>query len=85
MVHTQHQLSFEDFKALIADLLQVEITEIEADSHFVIDLGADSIRLVQVLITLEELGIEISPELAWEITTVGDAYAHYKTALTRKS
>jgi len=32
---------------------------------------------VDVLLKLEELGLEISPDLAWEIQTVGDAYRYY--------
>jgi hypothetical protein len=28
---------------------------------------------------LETLGLEISPNLAWQIQTVGDAYEYYRT------
>ena len=41
------------------------------------DLYADSIRLVEMLLLMEEKGIHIPFEDAWNIKTVGDAYQHY--------
>jgi len=41
------------------------------EAAFVDDLYADSIRLVELLVTMEEQGIEIPFEEAWNIKTVG--------------
>lgn len=69
--------SFEDFQAMIAELLDVDVARLTPDAYFITDLGVDSLRLADILLRLEELGVEISPDLAWEAQTVGDAYRVY--------
>ncbi len=70
-------LSWQDFQALVADVLQMDPAQVVPGAYFITDLGVDSLRLVDVLLKLEELGLEISPELAWQIQTVEDAYRYY--------
>jgi len=67
-------LSWEEFQALVAELLHVAPSQVTPEAVFITDLGVDSLRLVDILLKLEELGVELSPDLAWEIQTVGDAY-----------
>jgi acyl carrier protein len=51
----------------------VDETEITPDSHFIDDLGADSLDTVELVMALEEeFGIEIPDEDAEKIQTVGD-------------
>ncbi len=71
-------LSFEDFQAMLADLLRLDAALIRPEAYFITDLGVDSLRLAEILLYLEELGLEISPDLAWQIQTVGDAYEYYQ-------
>jgi acyl carrier protein len=71
-------ISFEAFRALIAEELQIEQEKVVREASFVEDLLADSIQLVGMMLRLEEMGIEIPLESAWEIETVGDAYALYR-------
>ena len=71
-------LSFKDFQALLADLLNLNAARITPEAYFITDLGVDSIRMVEVLLRLEEMGLDVSPDLAWEIPTVGDAYRYYQ-------
>jgi len=71
-------LSFQAFQAFLADLLHLDVEQVKPEAYFVTDLGVDSIRLVEVLLYLEERGLEVSPELAWRIQTVGDAYRLYQ-------
>jgi acyl carrier protein len=47
------------------------------DASFVEDLMADSIKLVEMMLRMEEMGIDIPLESAWEVQTVGDAYRVY--------
>ena len=77
MTHLE-PLSFEAFQAMLADLLKVDVTQVTPEAYFITDLGVDSIRMVQMLLRLEELGIELSLESAWRIQTVGDAYRYYQ-------
>jgi acyl carrier protein len=71
-------LSFEAFQAILADLLNVDVAQLTPEAYFITDLGVDSIRMVQMLLRLEEMGIELSLESAWRIQTVGDAYRYYQ-------
>ncbi len=76
-------LSFEDFQAMLAGLLKVDVAQLTPEAYFVTDLGVDSLRMVEVLLRLEEMGVELSLELAWRIQTVGDAYRYYQQQMTR--
>ncbi len=67
-------LSLEAFQAMLAELLDVDATQLSPDTHFVTDLGADSLDMLEMLLRLEELGIDLSLDAAREIQTVGDAY-----------
>ncbi len=74
-------LSFEDFQALLAEVLDLDVELVTPEAYFVTDLGVDSIRLVELLLRLEEMGLEISPDVAWKIQTVGEAYRYYREEL----
>lgn len=64
----------ERVKAIIADQLGVEESEITSEASFVDDLGADSLDTVELVMALEEeFGIEIPDEEAEKIATVKDA------------
>lgn len=63
---------FEKVKAIIAEQLDVEEDEITMESHIVDDLGADSLDIVDLIMSFEdEFGIEIPDEEAENIRTVG--------------
>ena len=68
-------MSLEDkIKRVIAEKLGVEIEEVIPDATFVDDLGADSLDLVELIMSMEEeFDIEISDEDAEELETVKDA------------
>jgi acyl carrier protein len=70
----QEGLSFEMFRHMIAEKLQVDETLVKQEASFVEDLRADSIQLVELMLHLEEEGMGIPLEEAWEVQTVGDAY-----------
>jgi acyl carrier protein len=75
--------SFEDFRAMVAEVLDVDAARLTPDTYFITDLGVDSLRLADILLRLEELGVEVSPDLAWEVQTVGDAYRIYQERTPR--
>ncbi|MBN1660183.1 MAG: acyl carrier protein [Anaerolineae bacterium] len=78
-------MSFKAFQAMLAELLSLDAALFTPDAYFITDLGVDSLRLAEILLYLEELGIEISADLAWEIQTVGDAYEYYKSEMRASS
>ena len=70
---------FERVRKIIAEQLGVEESEISPQTSFVEDLNADSLDLVELIMSLEEefskegKSMEISDEDAEKITTVQDA------------
>jgi len=73
-------LSLEEFRRLVAKELQLDEKQVTLQSFFVEDLLVDSIRMVDLMLRLEESGITFSLEAAWEIRTVEDAYRCYAQA-----
>jgi acyl carrier protein len=71
------RLTFQQFRQVIARELQIEEEQIVREASFMEDLRADSIQLVNLMLRMEELGIGIPLEAAWEVETVGDAYRLY--------
>lgn len=60
-------------KQLIAEHLNKPVEEITEDKEIVKDLGADSLDIVEMLMSLEdEFGVTVSDEDAINIKTVGD-------------
>lgn len=68
-------MSVEDrVKKIVSDQLGKSIDEIESDSSFVDDLGADSLDTVELVMALEEeFDLEIADEDAEKILKVSDA------------
>ncbi|HDI60741.1 MAG TPA: acyl carrier protein [Desulfobacteraceae bacterium] len=61
-------------KKIIAEKLGVDPTEVVPEASFVEDLGADSLDLVELIMSMEEaFEIEISDEDAENLKTVQDA------------
>lgn len=75
---THGQLTFEEFRHFLAQQLQVDENKIVPEASFVTDLMVDSISLVELMLSMEEKGINIPMEAAWDVQTVGDAYRVYK-------
>ena len=74
-------LSFEEFQALLAEELMLPPDKLKPEASFVQDLQVDSLALASMMLRLEELGVSIPFESAWEIQTVGDAYRCYLESL----
>ncbi len=68
-------MSIEDkIKKIIAEKLGVEANEIVPGASFVDDLGADSLDLVELIMSMEEeFDIDISDDDAEKLVTVKDA------------
>ncbi|MDY7019811.1 MAG: acyl carrier protein [Cyanobacteriota bacterium] len=63
--------TFEKVKEIVTDQLGSEAGEVKPESHFVNDLGADSLDTVELVMALEEeFGIEIPDDAAEKIETV---------------
>ena len=74
-------MSIEDkIKKIVAEKLSVDLDEIVPEASFVDDLGADSLDLVELIMSMEEeFDIEISDEQAEKLVTVKDVLDYVKT------
>jgi acyl carrier protein len=72
-------------REIIADQLGENIENITPEKSFVEDLGADSLDVVELIMSFEEeFGIAIPDEDAEKIKTVGDAINYIKEKLSQK-
>ena len=61
-------------KPVIAEQLGVDEADVKEDASFTEDLNADSLDLVEMIMSLEEqFKLQLSDEDAEKITTVGEA------------
>ena len=75
-------MEFEKLQNIIAEVLNVEVSEIRMDSTFTDDLGADSLDIFQIIMGIEEeFDIEIPNEAAELIHTVADAVEQIKKSV----
>jgi acyl carrier protein len=66
-------------RRIISEQLGVDESQVVPSASFEEDLNADSLDLVELIMSLEEeFGIEISEEDAEKIRTVGDATEYVK-------
>lgn len=66
-------------KEIIVDQLGVDPDEVKTESHFIDDLGADSLDTVELVMAFEEeFNIEIKDEDAEKIQTVKDVIQYLK-------
>ena len=75
---------FERLKKIVVEQLGVEDVEVVPSANFVDDLGADSLDLVELIMSLEEefsnpsLKVEIPDEDAEKIVTIQNAFDYLK-------
>ena len=71
---------FEEVKEALREQLKLGDREITVDSQIKDDLGADSLDVLQLLMTIEETyGIVIPDENLAEFKTVGDIVAYLES------
>ncbi len=73
---------FETIQAVIAEQLNIDVSQVTPEAEFVKDLGADSLDVVELIMALEErFGIEIPDEQAEKIVNVGDVMRYIEKQL----
>ena len=73
--------TFDQVKKIVVEQLGVEPDEVQMNSTFVDDLGADSLDIVELIMAFEEeFEIEIPDEKAEKIKTVEDVVKYIQSA-----
>lgn len=66
-------MTFEKIRTILSEQLSVEEDEITLSSNIIDDLGADSLDLVDMAMTVEdEFGVELPEEMLEKVQTVED-------------
>lgn len=66
-------------KDLICEQLGVDEDRVKLEASFIDDLGADSLDIVELIMTMEEkFGLEIPDDEAEKLRTVGDVASYLK-------
>ncbi len=64
-------------KKIIAEKLNVDMSDVVPEASLIDDLGADSLAIVELIMTMEEeFDIEVPDEDAEKLTTVKEAVAY---------
>lgn len=76
-------MSVEDkIKKVVSEKLKVEEGDVVPEAHFVNDLGADSLDLVELIMSMEEVfDIEISDDEAEKLVRVKDAVEYIEARM----
>ena len=75
----------EDVKNIIVEQLHVTPEKVTENAHFVDDLGADSLDIVELVMAFEEkFGIEIPDEDSQQLVTVGKAVEYLEKKIADK-
>ena len=69
-------MTFETFRAVLADALHVDPAVVTPEASFVADLGVDSLRFLEILLALDRAGIRVGFEAISQIQTVADAWKY---------
>jgi len=76
--------TFDQVKKIVVEQLGVEPDEVQMNSTFVDDLGADSLDIVELIMAFEEeFEIEIPDEKAEKIKTVEDVVKYIDEKITK--
>ena len=76
--------TFDRVKKIVVDQLGVNEADVQIDSTFIDDLGADSLDIVELIMAFEEeFEIEIPDDAIASIVTVGDAVEKLEEASER--
>lgn len=69
-------------RAVVADQLGVDLSEVKSDASILDDLGADSLDVVEMVMTLEEaFDIEVPDDAVEEMKTVSDVERYVARAV----
>lgn len=75
-------MEFKKLCSIIVDVLGVDESEIDMDTTFIDDLGADSLDVAQIIMGIEEeFDVTVDSDVASKVTTVGQALELIKNAI----
>lgn len=78
-------MTLDKVKEMLANQLNIEVDKITETSKIIEDLGADSLDMIEMLMSLEEeFGLSIPDDKAENLKTVGDVSSFIDESLKNK-
>ena len=77
MAEQEGPMTFEDFRKLLSEVLVTGEENLTREASFTTDICVDSIRWVEMALSIEQMGVTMPADAFWQIETVGDAYDYY--------
>ena len=75
-------MEFKKLCSIIVEVLGVDESDIDMDTTFIDDLGADSLDVAQIIMGIEEeFDVTVDSDVASNVTTVGQALELIKNAI----
>jgi acyl carrier protein len=75
-------MEFKKLCSIIVDVLGVDESDIDMDTTFIDDLGADSLDVAQIIMGIEEeFDVTVDSDVASNVTTVGQALELIKNSI----
>jgi acyl carrier protein len=74
-------LTLDEFRALIAEVAEIDVDRVSPGATLVGDLGLDSLHLLSLMAALAEQGVESPEDLVVNARSVEGIYAEYRAVL----
>jgi acyl carrier protein len=74
-------LTVDDFSKLVAEHFELDPAQVRPDALVTADLGLDSIGVYELLMMVEDLGVDLGDEQLESLRTVQDWYEAYRLGL----
>lgn len=74
MTEQDNDLPFDEFRNRMAEALDLSGEQLEWHTRLREDLALDSIGMFELAVALDVFDLELPDELAWDVSTVGEAY-----------
>jgi acyl carrier protein len=78
-------LDFPAFADHVGDGLRIDIAGLREDASLVDDLGLDSFNMVNLIVSIEELGVHLPDDVVVGLETFGDVYRAYTERANRSA
>ena len=77
LAESEGPMAFSDFQKLLSEVLVTSEENLTREASFTTDICVDSIRWVEMALSIEQVGVSMPADAFWQIETVGDAYDYY--------
>jgi acyl carrier protein len=83
--HVSKEINFKELQELAAEILGVDVADVQLDKSFARDLAADSLDLVELIAAVEDkYDVELSEERLETMKKIGDLWTFLEEEQAKK-